>query len=547
MLFIVSLAAVVLLAPRALTAYGRTLIATTLFSSNILFWRQTGYFDASALQKPLLHTWSLAVEEQFYLFWPPFLYLFFRAGGRRLLLMFLCVGSGASFALAALWPVPAAVFYLPFTRAWELGLGAILAVRPTRLPNWLSFVAIALIVFAIGALGEWTPMFFASGVACAGTAVLICTQGAPINRMLSFAPCVGIGVISYSLYLWHWPLLAFANYYYSAIPPVPVRLCLLFGAGILAYLSYRFVETPLRRAGKPAMVFRRSAVAMTALMALGAATVFTEGFPLRYGEVVAATEPQLADLKPCPDCRVGKASPEIVLWGDSFAMADEIAVRRFADQEAVSAAIFTRSACPSLFNAQRWGDERCAAYHHKVASELRRMNLKLIILASRWSISSETTRFGSEPGQPYFLATADTKGKTVEESRRALSESLTATVRTLLTEHPNAKIVLVGQAPELGMDAERCMISEVNHGGCSVVRSDALRRLAFGNALLAKISAGSSRVSVVYLSKAVCKDGRCPTRIGETFLYRDEAHLTPTGADVLLRPKLLALWHGDRS
>jgi peptidoglycan/LPS O-acetylase OafA/YrhL len=543
MLGIVTVAAALILAPSAFSRYARSLIATTLFSSNILFWKQTGYFDTSALEKPLLHTWSLAVEEQFYLVWPLILGTLFRFGWKQYLLPLLCAGVALSFALAVAWPDKMAVFYLPVTRAWELGLGAILAVRPTSLPRWASLAGIGAIVVAIMCFNEQMPLFIASGVACLGTAALICTEGGIGNRALSWAPCVGIGLISYSLYLWHWPLLAFAHYLNSGVPPVTVTLPLLGLAGLIAYLSYKYVETPFRKPGKPWKAFGLSGAVMTSLVGVGVTVSLFAGFPLRYGAEAAKAEKAIRFGMPraCDGCTVGDPPAQVVLWGDSYARPLTPTVQAYARENGLSAIIFTRNACPSLSGAARAGGGDCVAFQHHVAGRLEKLHPKLIILASRWSISSETTRFGTEVGPRYFLTDGKVEVRTVAQSRQVLHDSLFRTVAMLHSSHPGALILLVGQVPELGYDAERCMIAEVNGGQCSTVPREALPRIAFGNRLLAEIASRVPNVRAVYLGKAQCKGDVCPTRINGTFLYQDPAHLSATGAALLLRPYLLRL------
>jgi peptidoglycan/LPS O-acetylase OafA/YrhL len=449
MLAIVTVAAGFILAPSAFSRYADSLIATTLFSSNILFWEQTGYFDTSALEKPLLHTWSLAVEEQFYLVWPLILGTIFRFGRKQYLLPLLCAGVALSFALAVAWPDQSAVFYLPVTRAWELGLGAILAVRPMSLPRWASLAGIGAILAAILCFSEQTPLFIASGVACLGTATLICTEGGLGNRALSWAPCVGIGLISYSLYLWHWPLLAFAHYLYSDMPPVAITLPLLVLAGLIAYLSYKYVETPFRKPGKPWQAFGLSGAVMTSLAGVGVTMSLFAGFPLRYGAEAAKAEKAIRLGMPtaCNGCTVGDQPAQVVLWGDSYARPLTPTVKAYAREAGLSAIIFTRNACPSLLGAARAGNRACVTFHDHVAGELKKLDPKLIILASRWSISSETTRFGTEVGPRYFLTDGKTNVRTVAQSRQVLHDSLFRTVATLRSDHPRALILLVGQAP----------------------------------------------------------------------------------------------------
>jgi peptidoglycan/LPS O-acetylase OafA/YrhL len=545
MLFIVTGIAALVLAPQAFKSYGESLVATTLFSSNILFWLQTGYFDTSALEKPLLHTWSLAVEEQFYLIWPLVLGAFFRLGLKKYLLPALSLAVCASFLIAALWPSRSAVFYMPVTRAWELGLGALLAIRPTRLPSWTSVPALAAIVGAVVMCDEDTPLVVASGIACLGTAALICTEGAPANRLLSLTPCVGIGLISYSLYLWHWPLLAFAHYEYAAAPPVALRLVLLAIATGLAYLSYRFVETPLRRPGRPKVAFLASAAVVLPLIGMGVSIEATNGFPLRYGQAVAAAERQFNKITPCVGCSFGNGA-DVVLWGDSYAMAAQAAVRDFASREGLGLVGFTRSACPPLIGARREGDKGCRAFQQRALNAISKLNPKLIILIARWSIASETTRFGSEVGPPYFLVDAKTQSHSIPESRRALSEGLARTVATLIVAHPSTVIVIVGQAPDLGRDAERCMIAALTSNQCAIEPPQALPRLAFSEHLLANIQSRFPTVRIIYLSHELCRYRACPTEINGQFIHRDPTHLTDGGAMLLLEPGLLRIWDHSR-
>lgn len=537
----VTAAGALLLAPQAFHAYGQSVAATTLFSSNFLFWHQTGYFATNALEKPLLHTWSLAVEEQFYLVWPLLLGAFFRFGLQKHLLKLLCGGVVASFMLCALWPDKSAVFYFPITRAWELGLGALLAVRPVRLPAWMSFVAILAILGAVVECGRGFPLFIAAAFACGGTAILLCTQEAPVNRVLSTRPFVGIGLISYSLYLWHWPLLAFARYTYSDVPPLSLRLGLLAVSGVLAYLSYRFVEVPLRKAQPTKSPFAAAAAIMALLIGIGLAIVLTHGFPKRYGNEVASAEGQFNILRPCNGCKVGHGPPYIFLWGDSQAMAVQPAVSEFVQKRRVGGIFFTRSACPPLIGAHIGGDTPCGVFQRRAAATIRKTDPDVILLVARWSISSETTVFPIEGKRREYLTDSKTQAQTVQESRRALTEGLFRTVQFLTKVEPQAKILLIGQPPDLGLDAERCMIAVLRAGECQTVPRASLDRLAFSENLLANVAARFPNVTVIDLKQVLCRANRCPTHIGDQFIYRDATHITKGGAKLLLEPSLLRL------
>lgn len=267
--------------PSQFKDFSQALVAVSLFASNILFWKKTDYFAPDAEENPLLHTWSLAVEEQFYIFFPILLWLLWRYGRERLfwVIVGLCVISlGASE-----WGwrnAPSANFYLIVTRAWELGAGAICAFllhgRAFRQNTALSALGLGLIIFSIFAFDGETP--FPSLYALApvvGTALIILFAGSDtvVGRLLSFRAVVGVGLISYSAYLWHQPLFAFAHI--RSFDPVGDALMLTLSIVSLGlgWLSWRYVERPFRHGGgalpRQAGVFAASAAGLAAFIGFG--------------------------------------------------------------------------------------------------------------------------------------------------------------------------------------------------------------------------------------------------------------------------------------
>ena len=553
LLAVMTVAALLLLAPDDLVAYGRTLIATTVFGSNFEFYRQTGYFDTSSLEKPLLHTWSLAVEEQFYLVWPLLLWTILRLGGRRPLLPIIAAGCGVSYLLAILGARlnPPAVFFLPFTRAWELGLGAALAAKgpigcSRQCREAIGIAGLGAIAACMVFFDEGTPMFIGSGVASAGTAALIaCNQERTLTgKFLSLPPFVAIGLISYSLYLWHWPLLAFAHYYFAGTPPGGVRAVLLLAAVVLASLSWGFVEGPLRSKGPPREAFSAAAAVIAVLLAIGAIFIATDGLPSRYP---IATQLKLDATRPtmCDGCSVGPPGPpQIVLWGDSHAAAISPAVEEFAKTKNFPAIEFTHSACPPFVGAQPSRTEapqldECRLFQERTLATIAKFaGVKLIILAGRWTMSTETMRFGDEPGGRYFLRDDSTRNDSIAESRRAFALALPRTVATLERVQPNARILIIGQAPEPGFDpvqcARRALMFRRNSENCSFARSSALERLRISDALISRLAADDRRVDALMLDHSMCEEGRCRTIAGRMLLYRDIDHLSGTAAILLL-------------
>jgi len=274
----------------------QSLLAVSTFSSNILFWLESDYFDTAAELKPLLHTWSLAVEEQYYIFFPLFLMFTWRMGKAwvlaTLVLIFLVsLGMGQWGAYHS----PTAAFYLLPTRGWELLIGVFAAFYFNRqvpvltnvwLNNLLSLAGLSLIGFSIFAFDETVPFpgVFAL-VPTVGTLLIIlfAQQGTLVNRMLSLKLFVGIGLISYSAYLWHQPIFAFVKYTSFTEPSAELMISLCMGIGLLAYLSWRFVEKPFRNKSvySRQFIFTSSAVVTMAFISTAGILNLSDGFKSR--------------------------------------------------------------------------------------------------------------------------------------------------------------------------------------------------------------------------------------------------------------------------
>jgi len=292
-----------LMGPADMKYFSRSLLSVLAFLSNIFFWQEADYFDAAAELKPLLHTWSLAVEEQFYLFFPLLGILAFRFG-RWISLAVLIVVAVISYGLAD-WGVTrfnSATFYLLPTRAWELMAGAVLAVAmhgrgPFLTNRWaneaLALTGLGLIFWAMLSYGPETrfPGFGALPPVLGSVLIIgFALPGTAVRRVLALRPMVGIGLISYSAYLWHQPLFVFARYAMVDTEPPPWLMILLALAVLpLAWAGWAFVEAPYRtrgRIGVRGLVTSLSALAV-ALAGFGLAGHLTAGFPNRSAGVHA--------------------------------------------------------------------------------------------------------------------------------------------------------------------------------------------------------------------------------------------------------------------
>ena len=278
------------LLPIEMQSLGRQLSAATLFASNLLFWHEAGYFDQTAAAKPLLHLWSLGVEEQFYLIWPATLWFLWRIG--RAPAPVVVAATTASFALCVMLSRsdPTADFYAPFARFWEFGVGALLAIRgaaiPPRAADGAACLGIALIV-AAAFVFDASTLFpgWRALLPVAGAMLLIAAgPGAWINRIvLSNRVAVFLGLISYPLYLWHWPLLSYATILRVGRPLTPLLAGgLLLAAILLAWLTARLVETKLRFGPARQRATLPLVAGLTAIGLAGFASWQTGGFAARF-------------------------------------------------------------------------------------------------------------------------------------------------------------------------------------------------------------------------------------------------------------------------
>jgi peptidoglycan/LPS O-acetylase OafA/YrhL len=283
------------LLPNELKDFGKSIVAVTVFASNILFWRDNDYFSADAEFIPLLHTWSLAVEEQFYVIFPLIIILFW-ALGKRWLIGIIAITGLLSLGLTEWgWRHFAdANFYLIPTRAWELMIGALTGfyLYHNKQPNGTisqiaSIIGFALIIAAIFTFNRGIPFpSLYALIPTAGTALIIIftTPNTIIHRILSLRVLVGIGLISYSAYLWHQPLFVFARIRSMEEPGMLLMGVLSMAALVMALLSWHFVERPFRNKQRftRKQIFTGAIIASLLFIAVGTIFIITDGAMYRF-------------------------------------------------------------------------------------------------------------------------------------------------------------------------------------------------------------------------------------------------------------------------
>ncbi|MCR6658306.1 MAG: acyltransferase [Asticcacaulis sp.] len=384
-----------ILPPKLLSELVYSQFFTTLFLSNFAFARLADYFDASASLKPLLHTWSLGVEEQFYLVFP-LLLLGLRRFSRRFLWPVLAGMALLSLIVAQMTTRPEAAFYLPTTRAFELLIGALTVWAQGRLTlsektrRVLSLLGIGLLIASLIILSDRVP--FPSLWAlppCLGAALLLISKDGWGNKLISAPPLVWTGDISYSLYLWHWPLLVFARLVLGEA--WWIALAVVIAAFGLAALSRRYIEQPfLERRPRRLWLLAGGVMALSIVSAL---LVFgAKGLPQRFNAAeraaFAATDDFSPDRKRChiaqnsrrdyrDTCVLGHA-PSVAVWGDSEGV--ELA-KALADQGAGVRQI-TASACPPSLRYTIAYNRACRAHNADMLLHLKSdPNIRTVILA----------------------------------------------------------------------------------------------------------------------------------------------------------------------
>jgi peptidoglycan/LPS O-acetylase OafA/YrhL len=473
-------AAGLLLLPRDFLNYGRSLAAATLFASNVFFRGDTGYFAAPAEDKPLLHTWSLAVEEQFYLTFPIFLLLVARMLKRRWIACTLLIALLAlATSIARTATDQPAAFYLVQYRAWELLIGALLAMELVP-PLANRIVREACSLLGLGLIG-WTIFTYSPTTAfpglsavppCLAAALLIhCGASGPtlVNWALSRKPYVFIGLIAYPLYLWHWPILVFARHWVAReLAPLEAAFCLA-AAFAAAVLTWRFVETPVRRVRWPAPVLiSRGSVAMAISVVIATAITLSGGWPARWPTELATIAAGASDHNPrraeCANrtpeqvatealCRIGAAdqAPSFAVLGDSHATALWPGIALKAQQFGRNGVILTRDGCRPLMGVHKIGDgnqdRRCDAFY---ASALRYLlahpEIGLVFLVGRWGIQANGGGYKTEQA---FWVDDWSGAPSVEENARTFARGL----ERLLDALHGHKVVVVSSVPEHSFDA----------------------------------------------------------------------------------------------
>lgn len=536
-----------LMTPLQLDEFAQSVIAVTLFASNIFFWTLTGYFDGDAGTKVLLHTWSLAVEEQFYLVLPPLLLVLWRVGRRAVW------GAIAGLALASLLfsqyaaaADPDLNFYGLMSRAWELFAGVLCALMPlapaARRDNalaWTGLCAIVASVFLLDDLMRVPSLLAAPAVLGTCLVLLFARRDTQVGRLLGARVPVVLGLMSYSAYLWHQPLFAFARIALPQRPGAWTMAMLSVATFALAYLTWQYVEVPWRtRHPLPRFSWRLVAGSAAAVslgfIVVGTAAAVTGGFyeikanVFQRAALATATASPRRELchknassrRPDESCRYFGAAGTWAVFGDSHAVELAYAVAEALQPEGDGIRHHTKSGCGPRFGqghnnaCAKWTDETIA---YLAAAR----DVSTVVVSYRLNAHL----FG-DPDTTY-PALPDLRS---DDERREMWSSLTAMLRRLVDA--DKRVVLVLQAPELPRHVHDLVLAERQPGDIKGVTRDWWRRRsAFWFEHVGDIPAG---VIVVDPADAFCDAVDCwAVRNGEA-LYYDNNHMSVRGTEYVV-------------
>lgn len=557
-----------LMLPAELENFSVSALYSTFFVANFYMWDAVGgYFGAGADTAPLLHLWSLAVEEQFYLVWPlTFLLLYkFFGGGRHLFgAMLVTLVLGLALSEYGAINYRAAAYYLMPTRAFELLIGSALAFLPLSLIGRVPMLArlvlgvlgLGLILYSNIVFNEttWFPGLNAL-FPCVGAALLIAFTRADdplLGKLLGNSLAVGIGKISYPAYLWHWPIIAFLNLRLVELTPL-VCVAVIIGTLALAVMTYQFIEKPVRgfrRVRWPKVVGAGFALPAVLFSSAALSAIHWEGLPDRFDQELnrksaavltysdevrgncnegPVTSPQGPDR-----CVLGKEKPavDILLVGDSHANHFSGMVGMLANDAGLRGYDVTQSNTPFLVGVERFYRQGDQVIHHRNFSE-RNAVIEQKLLPNQYDYVVLAGSFASHYTEGLF------RTDLIEPERqnsKIFREAMVLTI-TEIIGHGSTPVLIKGN-PTFGFDVSNCTLTNLRFGlekNCRLERDDYEERFREWNQFVEKLQKQFDSLVVIDPAKVMCDERWCYSELRGVPLYKDRDHLNYEGSKLIGR------------
>jgi peptidoglycan/LPS O-acetylase OafA/YrhL len=569
------LVGLLILSPRELSRFGLSAVSSTLGISNIYFWASTDYFAPVADHLPLLMTWSLGVEEQFYFFFPILLIFLFRQSRVGLLwvVAFLSVISLIC-SIVTIRYYPSFTFYMLPSRAWELGIGAVLAIAEadgfslTKLSRvaktGIGLLGLVLLAAPIFIYTENTTFPGESALPPAlGTAMLIAVRSSFVNSMLATRPFTFVGRISYSWYLWHWPMLAFCRIASPEPLDWPHATVIVALSLLAAIVSYYFVEQPFRQTRHPVRTsLVRYGAAVAASVAVLVAPAAFKGLKMRVPATVNSIEAASGEREKCivqygaskpnqsEDCVPNGGRPGIAVIGDSHAAALAPGLRAVVKEQGYNLFAMTKSSCPPMYTVTRFmpnhpgHDQQCAAFNAAVVDIIaKHPEIRTVVMTGYWS----APLIEASEGSRYALKGAPAPVNS-EDNKAILQVGLAAQVKKLRSL--GKKVIVLQDVPIFDVDPiavvlrqeipARNLLANVlgaNHGPASMLNMS--QRFAkeidtAQNAVNAAILSDQD-VALIDPKHYLCGKAGCEFMSNSQILYIDNQHLSAAGAAIVAR------------
>jgi peptidoglycan/LPS O-acetylase OafA/YrhL len=584
-LFLVSFVAIPiswnLLFPVQLKDFSQSLVAVSFFVSNILFWKESGYFQEISEEKPLIHTWSLAVEEQFYIFFPILLLLAFKINKVHLTIIILTILS-LFYSDYGSRNFPDANFFLLPSRIWELGLGAISAIilssrnyHPFN-SQILSISGLVMLLASIIFFDDTTPTpSFITLIPVLGTCLIIIftSKGTLTHLLLSNKILVGIGLISYSLYLWHQPLLAFLRIISIESPSYLMYLLAILLSFICAYISWRFVESPFRARKHNSndfhlgrnFIFSFSIVGMTVLTLIGLAGHAKDGFPQRIPDNVLKIIDARNDVNPYGDlchfrydsfpihpsegCLKRSSSQnnlaketKVALLGDSHAKALQYELESsLLKHSNILFYTSTYEACPPARGIFRVDNInlKCDKYNEGIYNFLDKEDFDVYVLLGRWAVYSNGNMFnnqegGIESGPPHHFEKdsflSNPRGLKDQNRENDIITAYLEEIYSILAK--NKTVILIYPIPEVGWHVPDTLAKMSFFSNPDTLNISTSRNV-FHDRQEKIIDAFNSikhkNLIRIFPEDFLCKNDRCVSNNAENIFYFDDDHLSNQG------------------
>ena len=543
------------------------------FIANIYFEKHSGYFAPTSETLPLLHTWSLSIEEQFYFVWPVVLIISARYLSKSSLATFIILSLvglvGYSQYLTV--TVPETGYYFIQSRAFELLIGGLLAILSANKPlkdllpwyffNLFGITGLVAVISLAWILNESDSFPGINALWVVASACLIILSGenqrSIVSRILSTRPIVFMGRLSYSLYLWHWPVLAFYRYYYIDFTVMDAAVCGLVTL-VLSVVSWRFFETRLRHVPmKKRWVYLFYLILPIAISVIVAKNIaHHDGYPQRFPktalELYSQSTSSFDDQKPFlqqvegyfpfEPYVIGNSSAPIstFIWGDSHAGHYRSFIDEMGKQENFASLFGGIGGCPPLLGVDllKYGEPEigCTKLNDELVRVIERRKPKLVFIAARWAMYTETTRSPGEKGSRVFLGDASDYSESVANSRRALELGLRNTIKRLLES--NVTPVILEQVPDYSFKPSNCwfkkeLYSWMQDVPCDIDRKSVAKRFAFVNQLFATLKSDFPEVQFISVMDVLCDERLCRSKVNDVPLYEDNNHLNADGARAL--------------